>query len=409
MTSAAQMDMPADATRRPGLWVFSTLFFMEAMARATMATIVPLQAYALLKEARYVSYLSFALALFGLIAGLSVPLLIRHISRRWTYTLGASALIGAAAVLASQTVEGQVAGMALRGFGALCCNIALMLYIMDYVKRHELVRNDARRMAVAMLGWTIGPYLGVWLYGHVGPMAAFGWSALWSAMLIGVFWLFRMSDNGAIIPAKVAPANPLEFVPRFFAQPRLLLAWMIAFGRSGFWGTLFTYGPILMQKTGVHFHVAGLNVTSGDAAGLLISASQVLLLSALVWGRLAARKGLRVTIALCFAGMSVCLALVGLAGESSPLLAAAGLLATAFFCTGLDAVGGVAFYRAVHVHERAPMTAVYRTYLEIGDLIPNLIYGVILIWLPLGAVFAADGAACVGFALVCWRYLPRGL
>ena len=409
MSASTHTDLPADAANRPGLWVFSTLFFLEAMTRATMATIVPLQAYALLQEARYVSYLSFALALGGLIAGLGVPLLIRHISRRWTYTLGVSALLAAAAVLASQTIAGQVAGMALRGFGALCCNIALMLYIMDFVKKHELVRNDSQRMAVAMLGWTIGPYLGVWLYAHLGAAAAFGWSGLWAVLLIATFWYFRMSDGGVIIPAKLPPANPLEFVPRFVAQPRLLLAWMIAFGRSGFWGTLFTYGPILMQKTGVHVQLAGWTVTSTDAAGLLISASQVLLVSALMWGRLAAWAGLRAVIASCFAGMSVCLALVGMTGEAAPLLAAAGLLGTAFFCTGLDAVGGVAFYRAVRVHERAPMTAVYRTYLEIGDLIPNFIYGIILLWLPLGGVFAADGLACAGFALVCWRFLPRGL
>ena len=407
--TAGQLDMPAGAERRPGLWVFSTLFFMEAMGRATMATIVPLQAYALLKEARFVSNLSFALAVGGLLAGLSVPLLIRHISRRWTYTLGATAMLSAAVVLASQTVPGQVAGMALRSFGALSMNIALMLYIMDYVRKHELVRNDSRRMAVAMLGWTIGPFLGVWLYEHLGPPAAFGWSALWSGLLIAAFWWFRMSDGGVIIAAKTPPANPLEFVPRFVTQPRLMLAWMIAFGRSGFWGTLFTYGPILMKKTGVTFEVAGWHVSSSDAAGLLISASQVLLVTALFWGRLAHWLGLRAVIALCFAGMSLTLFLVGAAGEAAPILAAVTLLGTAFFCTGLDAVGGVAFYRAVHVHERAPMTAVYRTYLEIGDLIPNLIYGVILIWLPLGAVFAADGLACVAFAAVCWRYLPRGL
>ena len=409
MTTAAHMDLTANAVRRPGLWVFSTLFFMEAMARATMATIVPLQAYALLGEARFVSYLSFTLALGGLLAGLSVPMLIRHISRRWTYTLGACSMLAAAAVLAGQTVPGQVAGMALRNFGAICLNISLMLYIMDYVRKHELVRNDSRRIAVAMLGWTIGPFLGVWLYEHVGPFAAFGWSAAWSGLLIVAFWLFRMSDGGAIIAAKTPPANPLEFVPRFVTQPRLMLAWMIAFGRSGFWGTLFVYGPILMEKTGVTFDVAGLHVGSGDVAGILISASQVLLLSALLWGRMAARLGLRATIAFCFAGMSVSLLATGLAGEAAPLLAGAGLLATAFFCTGLDAVGGVAFYRAVRMRERAPMTAVYRTYLEIGDLIPNLVYGIILIWLPLGAVFAADGLACVGFALVCWKYLPRRL
>jgi len=407
--TAAGIDLPAGAGARPGLWVFSTLFFLEAMARASLIAIVPLQTYSLLKEARYVSYLTFVMAVFGLLAGLAIPMLIRHLSRRWTYTLGAISIAGAAAAFAVQTVPGQIAGMGLRGFGALCLNIALMLYIMDFVRKHDLVRNDTRRLAVGTFAWTLGPYLGVWLFQHLGPAAAYGWSALWAVLLVVTFWVVRMSDSGVIIPAKSPPANPLEFVPKFLAQPRLMLAWTIAFGRSAFWSTLFVYGAILMQKSGVTFDFGPIHISNSDAAGLLISASQLLLVSSLMWGRIAVRRGLRAVIAVCFAGMSVTLLGAGFAGELSPKLAAAALLATAFFCTGLDSVGGVVFYRAVKARERAPMTAVYRTYLEIGDLIPNLIYGIILLWLPLGAVFAADGLACAAFAAVCWRYLPRGM
>ena len=407
--TAGQLDIPAGAERRPGLWVFSVLFFLEAMARSTLISIVPLQAYALLGKARLVSNLTFGLAVLGLLASMTVPLLIRHLSRRWTYTLGACALIAAAGLFAGQTVPGLIVGMALRGFGGVCLNIALMLYIMDFVRKHELVRNDSRRIAVGTFAWTLGPFLGVWLFGHFGPDAAFGWSALWSLTVIAAFWFFRMSDGGAIAPASAPPANPLVFVPQFIAQPRLLLAWMIAFGRSGFWSTLFVFGPILIEKSGSRLAIGSWHFSTGETAGLLISASQGFLISALMWGQLARWLGLRVVIAACFAGMSGMLVLAGFAGETSPWLAAMALLATAFFCTGLDSVGGVAFYRSARARERAPMTAVYRTYLEIGDLIPNLIYGVILIWLPLGAVFAADGLACVAFAAVCWRYLPRGL
>ena len=232
MSSLAEADHPAGAQARPGLWVFSTLFFIEAMARASLATVIPLQAYALLKEARFVSYLGFALALGGLLSGLFVPLLIAQISRRWTYTLGACCLIAAAAMLCSLSMTGQIAGMALRSFGSLSLNIALMLYIMDYVRKHELMRNDSQRMAVATLGWTVGPFLGVWLYERIGPLAAFGWSGAWALVLIGAFWFFRMSDPGIIIPAKAPPANPIEFVPRFVSQPRLMLAWLIADRKS---------------------------------------------------------------------------------------------------------------------------------------------------------------------------------
>jgi len=399
MSTTSDIGIAAQGEARPGLWVFSTLFFIEAMARASLATVIPLQTYDLLHEARYVSYLGFAMAFGGLIAGLGVPLLIARISRRWTYTLGAACLTVAAAVFTAHNLPGQIAGIAIRNFGSLALNIVLMLYIMDFVRKQELVRNDSLRMAFATVGWTIGPFLGVWLYSRIGPAAAFGWSAGWALILIAVFWFFRLSDTAIIIPAKSPPANPLHFVPRFLSQPRLILAWMIAFGRSGFWGTLFVYGPILMKKTG----------EGSDAAGILISMSQVLLISALLWGRIGGRVGLRATITACFAGMAVTLLAAGLAGEHAPLLAGGVLLVTSFFATGLDAVGGTVFYRAVRARERAPMTAVYRTYLEIGDLLPNLVFGVVLMWLPLGAVFAAYGLACVGFAWACWRWLPRGL
>ncbi len=399
MTDTTDITLIAGARARPGLWVFSTLFFIEAMARASLATVIPLQTYELLRDARYVSYLGFAVALGGLIAGLGVPLLIARISRRWTYTLGASCLIAAAFAFAAQSLAGQIAGIAIRNFGVLCINIALMLYIMDFVRRHDLVRNDSRRMAVATVGWTIGPYLGVWLYERIGPFAAFGWSAGWALVLIAVFWFFRLSDTATIIPAKTPPANPLDFVPRFLAQPRLILAWMIAFGRSGYWGMLFTYGAILMTKTG----------QGAEAAGILISLSQVLLVSALLWGRIGGRIGLRPTIALCFAGMSLTLIAAGLVGEQAPLTAGGILLMTSFFAVGLDAVGGVPFYRSVRARERAPMTAVYRTYLDIGDLLPNLVFGIVLLWLPLGGVFAAYGLACALYGWVCWRWLPKGM
>lgn len=384
---------------RPGVLVFAMLFFVEAMARASLATVIPLQSYELLKEPRYVSYLGFGLGGLGLLAGMLVPLLIRGISRRWTYTLGALLLIAAAGFLAQQTVAGQITGMAVRNLGALCLNISLVLYIMDYVRRHEFVRNDSTRMTFSMVAWTVSPYLGVWLYEHVGPDATYAWSAGWACLLIGLFWYLRMSEGGVIVPARKPPENPFHFVPRFISQPRLMLAWSIAFGRSAFWSTLFVYGPILMKKTG----------QGADAAGLLISASQVLLGTALLWGRFAGWAGLRTSIPLSFLGMFVCMILAGAMGEQAPLLAAGVLVLASFFCTGLDAVGGVPYYRAVRARERAPMTAVYRTYLEFGDLVPNLVYGILLLWLPLSSVFVADGIACLAFAWVCWRYLPKGM
>ena len=48
--------------------------------------------------------------------------------------------------------------------------------------------------------------------------------------------------------------------------------------------------------------------------------------------------------------------------------------------------------RAVRSYERPQMTAVYRTYLDLSDLLPPLVYSIVLAFFGLGAVFATLGA-----------------
>ena len=55
------------------------------------------------------------------------------------------------------------------------------------------------------------------------------------------------------------------------------------------------------------------------------------------------------------------------------------------------------------------MTAVYRTNLDLSDLLPPLIYSAILGFAGLGAVFAALGLFCAFCAYVSWRHLPRSM
>ncbi len=387
------------AAPKPGIAVFSSLFFIESLSRAMVATLVPLQSYALLQDAHKVSYLSLGASAFGLLAGLLVPLAVRVLSRRWTYTLGGVTLALAMLAFWTQTITGQVVGMGLRSFGSICLNVTLALYIMDYLSRHQFVRIDSVRMTFATISWSIGPLLGVILLERYGGTVAYGTSALCCAATIALFWWFRLRDPEIIIPAQRPPANPLKYIPRFISQPRLRLAWLIAFGRSSFWTTFFIYGPILMTQAG----------QSSTVSGLLISASQMMLATALLWGRLGERIGVRATIALCFAGMGLAQLPVGWTDASLPAWTAGCLLLTALFATGLDAVGGVPFYRACRARERASMTSVYRTYLEIGDLIPNVLYAVVLLFLPVGAVFVLCGLSCLAYAAVCWRHLPKGM
>ena len=75
---------------------------------------------------------------------------------------------------------------------------------------------------------------------------------------------------------------------------------------------------------------------------------------------------------LAFAARGGAALLAGLAGEAHPWLAALLLLAGINFAVALDAVGNMPFLRAVHAYERPQMTAVYRTNLDLSELLPAL-------------------------------------
>ncbi|MGE0501900.1 MAG: MFS transporter [Rhizobiaceae bacterium] len=387
------------AVRSPGRRTFALLYAIESFARASVASVVPIQAYDLLRDEQAVSVLYTLVSIAGLSVTLFMPMLIARFARRWVYTAGAVALAAGSVAFVTETMAGQVIGMFLRIAGASALSITLNLYIMDHIRKTEFVAAESLRLAWSTLGWTAGPAFGVMLYANVGLPAAHGMAAFFAFVLLGFFWYFRLGDNQLIRPGKLRPANPLANIGRFVMQPRLRLAWLIAFGRSCFWTTLFVYGPILMVVTG-----------QGElAGGLLVSAGNALLFTALVWGWVAGKVGARLTMGLCFLAMAVTLVAAGMAGETYPLLAASLLLVCTFFAISLDALGSTAFMRAVRSYERPQMTAVYRTYLDLSDLLPPLVYSIVLAFFDLGAVFIALAVLCLGCGLVTLRYVPRSM
>ena len=371
---------------------------MESFSRASLVSVVPIQAYDLLQSKQGVSLLYFTVGVVGMIGTLCAPLLYRHMRRRAVYVLGALFIVGACASLASFTLPGLAGGMFLRIMGAGTLNITLSLYIMEFIPRHGFVRSESLRLALATLAWTIGPWFGVWLYVRYGHLAPFIWSAGWAIALIALFFWFRFETKPPI-SSSAKPANPIANIRRFIAQPRLRLAWLIAFGRSCYWGTFYGYAPILMVATG----------EGKLSGGLIVSLGNALLALAVGWGRLGTRFGVRRIVVLSFVLAAVSALLAGLAGERHPWTAAVLLLFGVNFAVALDAVGGAPFLRAAHPYERPQMTAVYRTNLDLSDLLPPLIYSVILGFAGLGAVFAALGLFCAFCAYVSWRHLPRSM
>jgi MFS family permease len=387
------------AVKPAGARTFATLYALESFTRASIASVVPIQAYELLQNKQGVSLLYTLVALIGLSATLFMPMLISRFSRRWIYTTGAGLLALGSLLFMTHSLAGQMLGMLARVMGASALAITLNLYIMDHIRKTEIMQAESLRMAWSMLAWTGGPTLGVFLYTHYGIVATHAVVVAFATALLITFWYFRLGDNPLISPGRTPASNPLKNIGRFVSQPRLRLAWVIAFGRSCFWTTFFVYGPILMVVTG-----------EGElAGGLLVSAGNALLFAAIYWGRAGRRFGARNVMALAFLAMSAALFAAGLGGERLPLLTGGFLLLGALFAVALDALGSTAFMRAVRTYERPQMTAVYRTYLDFSELLPPLVYSVVLSFFGLGAVFCTLGVFTVVCGLLTWRYLPKSM
>src|SRR4029078_10316564 len=215
MASEAAPVIWTAAPPKRGAVAFASLFAVESFARALIATVISVQAHDLLKESQKVSVLFTCVSVVVLTSTLSLPHLFRHVPRRWMYTLGVSALIVASASFATYTLPGQVVGMFLRNAGAATLNITLALYILDNIRRSDLVRSEPLRLTLSTLSWTIGPFLGVWLYENQGHWAPQVLSISASLLLIALFWHLRLGSHPVIRPAKSKQESPLRNVGRF--------------------------------------------------------------------------------------------------------------------------------------------------------------------------------------------------
>ena len=75
-----------------GARTFATLYGLESFARASISSVIPIQAYDILKNEQGVSILYTVVALLGLSVTLFMPMLIERFSRRWIYTAGVVSL-----------------------------------------------------------------------------------------------------------------------------------------------------------------------------------------------------------------------------------------------------------------------------------------------------------------------------
>jgi hypothetical protein len=380
-------------------WAFATLFFLESMARASLSTVLPLHAYDLFGNKEKVSLAYTAVAVLALLASFAIPYMIRLFSRRWSYTVGAAMIALSGLMLATDTIPGQLGAMFVRTFGAATLNITLSLYIMDYIHKTQLVHSEPLRFAVSTTAWIVAPLLGVVLHERFGVWAASIVPVTGALILISAFWYLRMSEKSPIRPGPSRPANPFRLIGRFFAQPRLRVAWLIAFARSAYWVTFFIYVPILMVEGGVGAYAGGIAIAAGNA----------MLFNNLLLPRWARRYTVRRMITIALGGGAVLTAACGVAGVSFPITAGFLIVAAAFFISMLDGLGPIPFMRAVRTHERAQMTTVYRTYLDASELIPPFVYFFAFMAFGFSGAFYVLALLLAVSAWITWRYIPKRL
>jgi MFS family permease len=382
-------------TRKPGAGAFAALFALDSMARATVVTVLYLQAKDLGLPDRHITLLTNVASLSSLIFSFLAPLLMQRFRRRWVYTGGIVLGMAATVSLGTATMTGEVTALVLRAMSSVAINIGLMLYVMDFIPRHQMIRSEPLRLFSSCLPWGLGPWIGVELYKHFGVEATAAMSFIAYAGLMVYFWYLRLSDNPAVAAATKPPPNPIANLKRFVSQPRLLLGWGIAFGRSAWWSMFFVYPTLYLRNHQV----------DDSWTGALTGAGNLLLLLTLPIGWMAQKTGIRrpiVTAFLCAGGLTL---LTSVTWNVVPLTALL-FLAGAVFVVALDALGNIPFMRAVRSYERPQMTALFRTYIDLGDLLPGLIYLTLQGYFDLRSVFIASGLLTLSAGLVAAR-LPK--
>ena len=308
-------------------------------------------------------------------------------------------LVGLACVVASAllfplaTVPSLYGATILYTFGFFVVDLIVNIVVMERIARQTFVRFEALRMAFLGIGFATGPWLGVVLADSMGLAAPFVLMAAVTAAAC-LYCLVRGFVNDARGSIR-GHGNPLRFIPRFVAQPRLLVAYALALTRSAWWSTFFIYTPIYCVAHGY----------SDEDAGIVVSLAALFVVLAPLWGRLGAPLGMRGHLIAGYVATG--LAAFAMTALAQIPLAGIALILLACLCAGwLDAVGNAPFVRAIRPHERAEMTSLYTTYRDFGRILPQGVFALVLLVFPLEAVFACTG---VGMLIGAWyaRHIPR--
>ncbi|MFV0475972.1 MAG: MFS transporter [Pikeienuella sp.] len=380
----------------PGVRGFAVLAAIEAASRGILVSVYPLAMYRALGDAERVSEAYFFIGVAALLTSLAVPGLARLISRRWTYTLGALLMATGALTASFGGPALTPLGLAMTNAAVVCVFICFNAYVLDYIDRSELGASETLRLFYSALAWTAGPVAGVWLMG-IWPAAPFWFAAGASLTMLAVFWWMNLGEGREISAARRRATSPLRYLPRFFAQPRLVAGWLFAVIRSVGWWAYVVYMPIFVVESGYAQELGAAFVSFANAC-LFVTPFM------LRWMR---RRSVRVAVRVGFLGSAAGFFAAALVSGVSAPFAVVLLAAGAFFLILLDVSGGLPFLMAVRSFERTEMAVIYSSFRDVSAIITPGAVRLVLAVAPLPGVFAATAAVLlVGWALA-GRLHPR--
>jgi MFS family permease len=375
--------------------VFSGFFFLTGLVQTITLTVLPLETLRVMGSASWVSvvYGVVGFASFG--GRLTIPVLTERMGRFGVLALGTGLIFVSAICLALDRGSLLVPGLIANVFAIACFEIVLNIYVLDHIPRPHMASFEAKRIFVNAAPYTFCPWLGVHLQLTAAPWVPFAISAGTALVLLLAVWAYRRTLAPGLRWRPPPPVNPLAALRRYFAQPRLRLAWILAASRSAWWGMFQIYAPIFAVEAGLGDEVGGALVSVGLGWIWLVP----------LWGWIGRRHGQRRLLMAGYAAGGLLTVAAALLMDLS-WLGAAVLVLAAFAVEAIDGAGNTLFLRAVHAHERAAMTAIFITYRDVAQLAPPALFAALLAVFKLPAVFIAGGAMMVSSAVLT-RYIPR--
>ena len=390
--------MPIDdlpLPRIPRLQHFALLAGLEAAVRAALISVMPLVVLAAMGSTQEASKIYFLAGVVSLFWGLMVPWANRLVPRRWMYTGGCALYFVGMALALIGTPTSAALALICNSMATVTNFVCFNAYVMDYVERANLGRSQSLQMFYAATPWAVGPMLGVWLHDQWQPLP-FLLAGGFAAALITAFWILRLGNGKAITKAAGPAVNPLAYLGRFFAQPRLIAGWLFASIRSTGWWVYVVYLPYFCIEQGLGNKVGGIALSLSNA---MLFASPVLL-------RLARRSSVRLSVRWAF---GLCAALFLLASLVAPLpwLTVVAMMVASVLLVTLDIIGGLPFLMSVKPSERTEMSAVYSSFRDVSGIVtPGMAWAVLYV-APTAAIFAAT-AGLMGLAWgIAGRLHPR--